>query len=76
MGVIGGLQGFGMQMLFTGHGPENAATVPGFYMYNAAFGGYDRSRYGYASAVGMIIFVITLTLTIVNMKFINKKEDA
>ena len=45
-------------------------------MYNAAFGGYDRSRYGYASAVGMIIFVITLTLTIVNMKFINKKEDA
>ena len=76
MGVIGGLQGFGTQMLFTGHGPEYAATVPGFYMYNAAFGGYDRARYGYASAVGMIIFIITLSLTIINMKFINKKEDA
>ena len=76
MGVIGGIQGFGTQMLLTGHGPDNAATVPGFYMYNAAFGGYDRARYGYASAVGMIIFMITLTLTIVNMKFINKKEDA
>lgn len=75
MGIIGGIQGFGTQMLFTGHGPNNSATVPGFYMYNAAFGGYDRSMYGYASAVGMIIFAITLTLTVINMKFINKKED-
>ena len=75
MGIIGGIQGFGTQMLFTGHGPNNSATVPGFYMYNAAFGGYDRARYGYASAVGMIIFVITLSLTIINMKFINKKEE-
>lgn len=73
MGIIGGIQGYGVQLLFTMGGPNYATTVPGYYMYDKAF---NEGKYGYASAVGMIIFIITLVLTIINMKFINKKEEA
>lgn len=73
MGIIGGIQDYGVQLLFTMGGPNYATTVPGYYMYEKAF---MYGEYGYASAVGMIIFIITLSLTIVNMKFINKKEEA
>lgn len=72
MGIIGGIQDYGVQLLFTMGGPNYATTVPGYYMYEKAF---MSGKYGYASAVGMIIFVITLVLTIINMKFINKKEE-
>lgn len=75
-GIIGGIQGFNLQMVFVGDGVDYTATVPGYYMYSSAFGGrFDLTRYGYASAIGVIMFVLILGLTIINMKFINKKED-
>jgi ABC-type sugar transport system permease subunit len=67
MGLIGGLQNINMQVLVTGSGPgtTNATNVPAFMLYEEAFT-YDR--YGYASAIGMVIFFITLIITIFNMK--------
>lgn len=67
MGIIGGLQNFNLQLLVTGSGPgtTNSVNVPGYMLYENAFT-YDK--YGYASAIGMIIFIITLTITIFNMK--------
>lgn len=67
MGFIGGLQNINLQVLVTGSGPgtTNATNVPAFMLYENAFT-YDR--YGYASAIGMVIFGLTLAITIINMK--------
>jgi len=67
MGLIGGLQNINLQILVTGSGPgtSNTTNVPAYMLYEAAFT-YDR--YGYASAIGIVIFLITLSITIINMK--------
>lgn len=67
MGLIGGLQNINLQVLVTGSGPgtTNATNVPAYMLYELAFT-YDR--YGYASAIGMVIFIVTLVITIINMK--------
>lgn len=75
MGVIGGFQNFDLQLIALGQEYDNT-NVLGLYLYDRAFGiGYTttdgtiiRPRFGYACAVGMIILVITLALTIMNMK--------
>ena len=81
MGVIGGFQNFDLQLIVVGAETE-ATNVLGLYLYDRAFGtGYVapegtliRSRFGYASAVGMIILVITLVLTIINMSLNREKR--
>ena len=70
--LISNLQGFSMQLMITQGGPNYTTTVPAYYMYNQAF---QMGRFGVASAVGMIIFLITLTLTIVNNKFLKSTEE-
>ncbi len=73
MGIIGGVQNFNLQLLITGSGvgTTNSVNVPGWYLYEEAF---TFDRYGYASAIGVTIFIITLILTLVNMK-ITKRGD-
>jgi ABC-type sugar transport system permease subunit len=61
--VIGALQGFGWQLLVTRGGPNNATTVPAWEMYQQAILG---NRFGYASAIGMTLFVIIFVLTLIN----------
>ena len=65
--VIGGLQAFGVQLVMTGGGPENATFVPGLEMYYAATK-YDQL--GYSAAISVTMFIIILILTIVQMRFI------
>lgn len=67
LGIIGGFQNFSMQLVVTGagYGSSNAAIVPGYMLYEFAF--YDN-QYGLAAAIGMILFILTLALTILNMK--------
>ena len=75
MGVIGGFQNFDLQLIALG-AEYDSTNVLGLYLYDRAFGiGYvtDGStiihpRFGYASAVGMIILVVTMALTILNMR--------
>lgn len=75
MGVIGGFQNFDLQLIALGQEYDNT-NVLGLYLYDRAFGiGYVtndgtliRPRFGYACAVGMIILVITMALTILNMR--------
>lgn len=75
MGCIGGFQNFDLQLIVVG-GENPATNVLGLYLYDRAFGlagdMLNRTRFGYASAVGMVILVITLGLSILNM---NIKED-
>lgn len=77
MGIIGGLQNFDLQLIITGAGPgtSNSVNVPGLYLYDWAWGGTlsDMPRYGYASAIGVILFLITLVFTAINMR--DKKNE-
>jgi raffinose/stachyose/melibiose transport system permease protein len=63
LNVIGSLQNFGWQLLVTSGGPNNATTVPAWEMYRAAM---LSGRYGVASAIGVILFVIIFVLTLIN----------
>ena len=72
MGIIGGMQSFDMQLVFTSGGPNYATIVPGYYMYERAFMG---NQFGYAAAIGFVIFAVTLILTIINNKFMKSTEE-
>lgn len=74
MGVIGGFQNFDLQLIVVGM-ETKATNVLGLYLYDRAFGinyvsesGIVNARFGYAAAVGMIILVVTMGLTILNMR--------
>jgi len=63
LNVINALQSFGWQLLVTQGGPIEATTVPAWEMYRAAM---VESRFGAASAMGMLLFVSVFLLTLIN----------
>lgn len=69
MMTIGTLSGYEFYLILLGRdgGPGNVGMVPGLYMYKSAF--IDQ-RYGYACALGMVLFVVILLLTIVYQKYV------
>ncbi len=71
--IIGTLQGYGLQLLLLGEagGPGGRGMVPGLWMYNRAF---IAGEFGYACAVGMILFVFILCLTYVNNKYVRVEK--
>ncbi|MFR1435294.1 MAG: carbohydrate ABC transporter permease [Acutalibacteraceae bacterium] len=70
-GLIGGIQDYNSQLVLTQGGPGYTTYVPGYYMYIKAFG---ASRMGYASAVGVVMFVVIFGLTILIMRYKKKEE--
>lgn len=66
------LQGFGWQLLVTRGGPNNATTVPAWEMYRSAMEG---THYGMASAIGVVLFALILTLTLINNSFIRSTVE-
>ncbi|MBE5039396.1 carbohydrate ABC transporter permease [Ructibacterium gallinarum] len=66
--VINGIQQFNTQMIMTNG--RYHTMVPGLQMYQTAFSG---GNYGYASAMGVTLFVIILIVTIFQNKFVNKE---
>lgn len=72
LGTIAALQGFELQLILTQGGPGWATQVPGLVMYQRAFEG---SRFGYASAIGLVLFVVALILTFINFKFIRSPTE-
>lgn len=61
MTMIGSLKVFGQIYVMTGGGPANSTAVLVYYIYHQAFKLYE---FGYASAVAFVLFIIILTLTI------------
>lgn len=72
MGIISGVQAFQLQMMTTEGGPRNSTMVPGLWMYNRAF---QYGELNYAAAIGLVMFLFILILTIINNKFINTDLD-
>ena len=69
-----------IELLTTGGPPMSAATAAGHtdillsYTYRLAFSGGRGSDYGFASAIGIFIFLIVGTITFINFRFTNTLE--
>ena len=63
--IIGTLQDFGSLLVLTGGGPGLATHVPALHMYYEAF---RFGHYGYASAIGFVLFLTILIFTLTNMR--------
>lgn len=66
--MVGTMKGFEIILIMTNGGPYGATDVVGLYMFNLAFGEEYRN-FGYASTVGMILFVILVTAKLLMDKF-------
>lgn len=69
MGIINGLQDYSTHYTLTGGGPGYTTYVPGWYMYNIAFG--INRRAGYAAAIGMVLFLVIMIITLFTYRLIN-----
>lgn len=67
---IGGMQDYGTIYILTGGGPGTSTYVPALELY---FNVQKYGRYGYASAMGIILMLFTLIVTLIFNKL--KKED-
>lgn len=67
--TIGTLTDYGLILLLLGPGggTGNAGMVPGLYAYRKAF---LDNEYGYACALGMVMFVIIMIITLIYQKFV------
>ncbi|AST91054.1 ABC transporter permease [Sutcliffiella cohnii] len=63
--VIGAFKVFDEVYVMTGGGPGRSTEVLGTMLYRAAF---RNDEMGYASTIGTVIFVITLTLSLIQMR--------
>lgn len=68
--MIGSFKVFDHIYLMTNGGPENGTLVLAFYIYEQGFKFFNT---GYASALAMIMFVVVLTLTILQL-LLRRKE--
>ncbi len=72
-GIIGALQDYSVQVVLTGGGPNQFDTyVPGYYMYKMAF---TNNNFGYAAAIGTVIFLLAGVFTVIAYKFTGEKKE-
>jgi raffinose/stachyose/melibiose transport system permease protein len=71
--IIGTISGFESILILCNEfgGPDGTANVPGLYMFRMAF---MEGRAGYACAIGMIVFLVIMALTIINEKFVRVEK--
>lgn len=69
--IIWGVQEFTAVFAMTQGGPINSTMVPGMWMFWNAF---RIHKMGYASAIGVVMFLITFVFTLINMKYITTEE--
>jgi raffinose/stachyose/melibiose transport system permease protein len=72
LSVVFSLQSFVLILIMTNGGPGYASMVPGLLMYKAAF---QDGRFGYACAIGTVLFVVIFALTYINMRYIRSETD-
>lgn len=72
LSIITIIQGYVNIMILTGGGPGHATMVPGLHMYNSAF---FYNRMGYGCAVGTLLFIIVLSLTYLNLRYIKSNIE-
>ncbi len=71
LSIITGLQVLTGPLVLTGGGPVDSTMVPGLYMYQQAF---TYGRLGYASAIGVLVFIAVFVLTVLNLTLFKDKD--
>jgi len=71
LSIITGLQALTGPLVLTGGGPVDSTMVPGLYMYQQAF---TYGRLGYASAIGVLVFIAVFVLTVLNLTLFRDKD--
>ncbi|MET9515592.1 sugar ABC transporter permease [Streptomyces sp. NPDC002994] len=69
--VSGAFQVFNEVMVMTSGGPNNSTQVLGTWLYR---NGFVRNDFGYAAAIGTVIFVITLTIAMAQLWITRKRR--
>lgn len=62
LSITGAMNAIDIVLIMTAGGPFGSSEVMGTYMYKQA---YSMSQYGYATAISIIIFVLTCLLTLI-----------
>lgn len=70
--VIGGFQSFEWLFVLTRGGPGFTTMVPGLWMY---FNAFSFQRMGYACAIGVLLFVAILGVTLLNVRYFRSAEQ-
>lgn len=79
--ILGLFKGFEILLVLTRGGPQGATDVIGLYMFTVAFGGRRTGSgvapmYGYASAIGMLLFFILVGINLLMDKvFPNRRIE-
>jgi ABC-type sugar transport system permease subunit len=70
LNTIGGIKSFDHIWVMTGGGPNHASETLGTYLYRTAFGTFGSSnpQLGYATAIAMMILVLSLIFSIVQIR--------
>lgn len=72
LAVIESTTAFETILVLTDGGPGFASTVPALTMYHRAFG---SGEFGYGSAIGLLLFLVTLCGTFLLNKFIRPSDE-
>jgi len=71
LGLIGAIEGYGTILFLTRGAPAYSTTVPGYQMYAEAF---KYNRMGYASAIGLTMFVVILAATLIANRSVKPQD--
>ncbi|MEO3890807.1 sugar ABC transporter permease [Nonomuraea sp. B5E05] len=71
IGVINSFQVFDIVYVMTGGGPGDATTMLVTYAYST---GFEQRQQGYASAIGVVLYLIVLAMTLLQWR-VNKRRD-
>jgi raffinose/stachyose/melibiose transport system permease protein len=71
LSIIGSLQLFDLVWVMTGGGPINASNTMATYMIDW---GFRRSQFGYASAVSVIVFGLSLPVAIGYQRWVLRRD--
>ena len=66
-GLIGALQAFTAMFVMTRGGPVNATRTIVYLLYDQAF---RMFRFGYASSIAFLLFIVILVFTLVQTRFL------
>lgn len=70
MSSIAAMKVFEEVYVMTKGGPLDSTKTLVFYIYESAF---DEFEMGYASAIGVILFLLTLVFSLINLRFLREK---
>jgi ABC-type sugar transport systems, permease components len=70
-GLIAGFQDYNTQIILTSGGPGYSTYVPAYYMFTKAFG---DGRMGYASSIGLVLFIVIFGLSVLAFKYLRTND--